>query len=194
MTINFKELNENLKERDLISKYFKNKHNDILQGETCTKANFFNLLREADIIHIATHGKADLEQYNNSFIVFRSLHLEADSLYSYELYDKTIRAKLVVLTACETGIGKDAKGEGMFSIARGFAVAGVPTIAQSLWQINEGATTEVVDYFYENLSKDKKPVFSLTNAQKKYIERNPSDRAHPYYWSGLVMIVSSFGR
>lgn len=188
---NFDDLNASIDEANALKTISPNSLS-VFDGKTCTKNNFLNYVADKDIIHISSHGQADTNQLMNSFIVFHSPTGKADSLYCYELYDTKMIAKLVVLSACETGLGKDGKGEGMFSIARGFAVAGVPTIAQSLWQINANSTPKIMHNFYKNLSISQKPVKALTDAQLEYIQNSDKINAHPYYWASFVMITSHF--
>ena len=198
----FDDLYASVEEADALKKNFSDPHRHtaslrnpslhIYDGKICTKNNFLKNVFDKDIIHISSHGQADTNLLMNSFIVFHTPRGEADSLFSYELYDTKMKAKLVVLSACETGLGKDGKGEGMFSIARGFAVAGVPTIMQSLWQINANSTPKIMRYFYTNLSISSKPVKALTDAQLEYIQNSDNLNAHPYYWASFVMIVSRF--
>ena len=84
----------------------------------------------------------------------------------YDIYNLNLRADLVVLSACQTALGKDIIGEGLVGLTRGFMCAGTPRVAASLWQIDDRATTEFMKRFYEAmLAKGLRPAAALRAAQ-----------------------------
>ena len=93
------------------------------------------------MIHLSTHAGADETDFAPR------IEFIDTSLYLPELYAMKIPADLVVLSACETGLGKFEKGEGVMSLARGFAYAGAGSLVASLWKVNEGSTAAPVQLF-----------------------------------------------
>ena len=99
-----------------------------------------------------------------------------------------IPAQMVVLSACETGIGKEFPGEGIFSMARGFAYAGCPSIIMSLWRVNDEFTAKLMDDFYKNLKDGSGIPEAIRIAKMSFLDESSSFRAFPYYWSGFVSL------
>ncbi|MCK5470191.1 MAG: CHAT domain-containing protein, partial [Cyclobacteriaceae bacterium] len=155
---------------------------DATEGIFKAKASAYSM------IHLALHGQADTVDMFNSRLIFKkdSTSNEDGELRAYELYDMDLsEVQMVVLSACETGIGKQYEGEGIFSIARGFAYAGCPSIVMSLWKVNDKATADLIDFFYANL-KDKVPKDeALRNAKLAYIEKSDDLNAHPSNWAAF---------
>ncbi len=153
-----------------------------LLKEQATKKAFIEHSAYYDILHLSTHASsgdfstpANIEFYNNT-------------LFLNELYSLDLNTNLVVLSACETGVGKLHKGEGAMSIARGFQYAGAQNILFSLWQINDLSTSQVMASFYKNYSDNKSA--NLANHQSKidYLQSNSISniKKSPYYWSAFV--------
>ena len=113
---------------------------------------------------------------------------EEDRLYHYEVANLDLQAQLAVLSACETGQGKYEEGEGVFSLARGFMQAGVPSVVMSLWKVNDLSTSELMPHFYQGLSEDLPIDQSLKVARRAYLENAALRFRHPYYWAGFVVL------
>ena len=158
---------------------------DATEGIFKAKASAYSM------VHLALHGQADTVDMFNSRLIFKkdSTSSEDGELRAYELYDMDLsELHMVVLSACETGIGKQYEGEGIFSIARGFAYAGCPSIVMSLWKVNDKATADLIDFFYANL-KDKVPKDeALRNAKLAYIEKSDDLNAHPSNWAAFISL------
>jgi CHAT domain-containing protein len=99
-----------------------------------------------------------------------------------------LNAQLAVLSACNTGYGKIAKGEGVMSLARGFAQAGVPAIVMSLWTAQDKSTSEIMGNFYKALADGKTKDESLKIAKLTYLENASKLGAHPYFWAAFVLV------
>jgi len=112
---------------------------------------------------------------------------DQEVLYS-ELYHLEMNPDLVVLSACETGIGKLYKAEGAMSVARGFQFAGVQNILFSLWKVNDYTTSVLMDKFYSNVKNGKSYFESTNQAKLDYLadESIPNAKKSPYYWSSFV--------
>lgn len=95
------------------------------------------------------------------------------------------KTELAVLSACETGLGTTTE-EGVFGLQRGFKLAGVKSLLMSLWKVDDKATSQIMQYFYENISAGLSMSEALQNAQKKMRE-NPST-SQPYYWAGWILL------
>jgi len=162
-------------------------------------------LQNYKIIHFATHGFVNEENPKLSGILFAqdttvtidSLeylpHLVAQQnegiLYQSEIYNLKFNADLVVLSACETGLGKITKGEGVIGLTRALLYAGSKNIIVSLWSVNDKSTSKLMISFYENLLNDKKQdKYSkhLSEAKRKMIE--DGKYSHPYFWSPFILI------
>jgi CHAT domain-containing protein len=110
----------------------------------------------------------------------------ADLLTAYETVNLSLSdTKLVVLSACETGLGEVHDGDGIYGLQRAFAVAGADTLLMSLWKVNDRATQLLMVSFYENLiEKQLSPHLALKKAQQTLREKYQ----HPYFWAAFVMV------
>lgn len=159
----------------------------LLMESDATAKSFIKDAEPYSILHISTHALGGT--FNNEpEIQFsdRSLSLE-------ELYGLQLDPQLVVLSACETGVGKVIKGEGALSLARGFQYAGAPNIVFSLWQVNDKSTAELMKYFYKNLKKSHSRDGSVQQASLDYIKDNTiaNPQKSPYYWGAFVYYGST---
>lgn len=97
---------------------------------------------------------------------------------------------MVVLPACETGIGKLQKGEGIISLARAFAYAGAKSIFTTLWQVSDEKTKSLMVSFYRNLKQGETKGAALRKAKLEYLDGNKGkgEATHPFFWAGLIGI------
>jgi CHAT domain-containing protein len=144
-----------------------------------------------DIVHLALHGEADTTNALNSRLVFRTNadSLEDGSLYAHELYDMDLsQLDLAVLSACETGVGKQQTGEGVMSIARGFAYAGCPSLVVSLWKIDDRVSAKIMSQFYKYVKEGQSLDYALTRAKADYILNASEFNSHPFYWAAFMQV------
>jgi len=146
-----------------------------------TKINFKENADQFKIFQLAMHGIVDDDEPLNSKLIFTN-----DSLEAYELYNMEILAELGVLSACETGIGKEAKGEGIMSLSRAFTYAGCNSLVMSLWSIEDGSTAKIVENFFHHLKKGKTKDEALRQAKLDFLQHTKTEFTHPIYWAGLV--------
>ena len=107
-------------------------------------------------------------------------------LQVYEIFNLKINADLVVLSACETGLGKQVKGEGLVGLTQAFLYAGARSIAVSLWNVEDSATADLMIQFHRHISKPNlSKAQALRRAQLDLINR--ADLAHPYNWAAFVL-------
>jgi CHAT domain-containing protein len=95
-------------------------------------------------------------------------------------------ADLVVLSACQTALGKELRGEGLLGLARGFMYAGAPRVIASLWRVADSATTDLMSGFYQALLGSHVPASQALRSAKLRLMRNPL-RSAPYYWAGFSL-------
>jgi len=161
----------------------------LFAGEEATETNFKGLSPQFDIIHLAVHGTGDPSQALNSKLIFRNNldSIEDGNLFAHELYNLDLsRLKLAVLSACETGIGKEYQGEGLFSVARGFAYAGCPSMIMSLWKVQDRITADLMADFYKELVKGSSVDEAICDAKLNFINRSDELTAHPANWSAFI--------
>ncbi|WP_433814758.1 CHAT domain-containing protein [Flavobacterium johnsoniae] len=173
------ELSYSKKELESIRRNFKGKY---LENSNAGFADFKNNAPNYSILHLSTHASSgDIE--TPASIKF----YDQEILYS-ELYNLHINPDLVVLSACETGIGKLYKAEGAMSIARGFQFAGAQNLLFSLWKVNDFTTSVFMSDFYKNVKNDVSYFEANTNAKREYLNDKsiPNAKKSPYYWSSFV--------
>jgi CHAT domain-containing protein/Tfp pilus assembly protein PilF len=140
-------------------------------------------------VHFATHGVVDDERPELSGIVlslFDENGLPRDGfLRLHDVYNLSLPVDLVVLSACETGLGKDVRGEGLLGLVRGFMYAGASAVVASTWKVDDRATRELMERFYRAYFGGKSPAAALREAQ---ISLRDTDRFRaPYYWAGFEL-------
>jgi CHAT domain-containing protein len=147
-------------------------------------------VRDYRILHFATHGWISSGRPELSGIVLSLFYQKGQAqdgaLRLHDIYNLDLIADLVVLSACQTALGKDVRGEGLVGLTRGFMYAGAPRVAASLWKVDDAATAELMAQFYRFMLKDKlSPAASLRAAQLELIKQK---RWHePYFWAGFVL-------
>ena len=142
------------------------------------------------IVHFAMHGLIDENEPEFSSLVFAEDGdaQEDNFLYAYEIKQSKLNASLVVLSACETGVGKYQRGEGVMSIGRGFMYAGVPSVVMTLWKLNDQSAAELIGNFYKNLAKGMQKDKALQQAKLQYLEASNNNTAHPALWGCLMQL------
>lgn len=147
-------------------------------------------LSQYRIVHFATHGILNSQHPELSGVVL-SLFDETGKpqngfLRLHDIFNLKLPAELVVLSACETGLGEDIKGEGLIGLTRGFMYAGSPRVVVSLWSVDDQATSELMKKFYSFMLQDGlKPAAALRSAQIE-MWRNPSYQS-PYFWAAFTL-------
>ncbi len=142
-----------------------------------------------DIIHLAMHTLLNDKEPMRSTLIFSHANDSTDDGYlkTFEIYGIPLKAKMVVLSSCNTGIGMLYSGEGILSLARGFIYSGSLSVVMSMWEIEDKSGTEVVKMFYDNLEKGYSKSVSLKRARTLFLKDADQLRSHPYFWSSLVV-------
>jgi CHAT domain-containing protein len=146
------------------------------------------LLRSVRRIHFATHGLLDERQPELSGLVLtRSPGSREDGLLQvYEIFNLQLSADLVVLSACDTGLGTMVSGEGLVGVTRALLYAGAQSVVVSLWNVNDASTPDLMISFYRHLDQGAGEAESLRLAKLEMI-RHPG-LAHPFYWAPFILI------
>lgn len=142
------------------------------------------------ILHFATHGLLDPRRPENSGLVLCTVKEDGKERDGFvglqDIYGLRAPVDLVVLSACQTALGKDVRGEGLLGLTRGFMYAGASSVVASLWKVDDEATAELMREFYTNmLQREMTPADALRAAQNS-IRQRPEWQA-PYYWAGFTL-------
>jgi len=143
------------------------------------------------IVHLATHGLVNSEHPELSGLVFSLFDKKGQSQDGFlrltDIYNLNLNADLVVLSACQTALGKQINGEGLIGITRGFMYAGSARVVASLWKVDDEATAELMKKFYEGILKDGQTPAEALRAAQMWM-RNQNRWKAPYYWAGFILM------
>jgi len=152
-------------------------------GNGATLKQFEENAVNTGIMHLATHASSG----NDSVVA--GIEFYDSALYLNRIYTLPLKARLVVLSGCETGSGAINKTEGLMSLARAFSYAGTRNVIGSLWQTEDNTSSEIFKNFYSNLSGNDFST-ALYKAKLSVINNSTVASASPYYWSGYIYIGS----
>ncbi len=163
---------------------------DLFVSKDATEDQFTSIAGKYQILHLATHGQVNDRLSDYSFLAFTEQKdsIENELLYIRELYNIQLNADLVVLSACETGVGELQKGEGVISLARAFAYAGAKSIITTLWRVDDANTKDLMISFYSNLKSGMNKDSALTKAKRDFLKNHTGSNAHPFYWAPFIGI------
>jgi len=147
-------------------------------------------LAQYRVVHFATHGLLDNEHPELSGLVFSLVDQHGKPQNGFvelqDIYNLNLSADLVVLSACETGLGKEVRGEGLVGLTRGFMYAGANRVMASLWSVDDVATAELMGRFYQAMEQQgRRPAAALRQAQVAMLKQERW--SSPYYWAGFVI-------
>ena len=173
-----------------ISKLYPKEEVRLLIGKDASEEN----AKHADIshyriVHFASHGLIDEERPQLSALVLspNKTGEEDGFLTMREVFDLKLKADLVVLSACKTGLGRQIRGEGMDGLSRAFFYAGTSRVLVSLWNVYDPSTAEFMTMFYRNLKDNQmNESAALQQARLKMIQSKKY--SHPYYWAPFILI------
>ncbi|WNJ18992.1 CHAT domain-containing tetratricopeptide repeat protein [Pontibacter sp. G13] len=163
-------------------------------GAQATESNFKEVAKSHRILHVAAHTWLHPANPLYSCIVLdpvlesqkEDAEMEDGYLHAYEIYDLDIAADLVILSACNTGVGKIKTGEGIQSIAHAFSYAGCHALVASLWQVQDESSRFIMTQFHQALASGTPKSTALRNAQLEYLSQFPD--AHPALWSSFIFM------
>ncbi|WP_051437557.1 CHAT domain-containing protein [Olleya marilimosa] len=153
-----------------------------LMHQAATKNDALLQAKNYGVLHLSTHANS------GTFTIPANIDFIDQKLYLNDLYSLDLNNQLVVLSACETGVGKLQKGEGSMNLARGFQYAGVENILFSLWKINDLSTSQLMAFFYKNYSQTQSPFLANRLSKLDYLSNQSISnvKKSPYYWSTFI--------
>jgi CHAT domain-containing protein/tetratricopeptide (TPR) repeat protein len=159
------------------------KSDKLFTGQDATRSNFFNYASSYSVVSVFSHAIADTSGSEPKIFMHDSV-----------IFCLTCRglnnpaARLVLLSACQTNIGKNATGEGVYSLARGFSSAGIPSVVATMWSADEQMIYAITEKLNEYLSKGMSKDEALQKAKLYFIQNNGGEKLLPYYWANVVLI------
>ena len=147
-------------------------------------------LKKYRVLHVATHGLLDTERPQFTGLVLSQIGGSGGGdgfLRTDEIFNLRLGSPLVMLSACETGLGREKRGEGVIGLTRAFMYAGAPTVGVSLWSVSDRSTARLMSDFYKEIfTNNANPGVALRTAQIAMIN-NPRYNA-PFFWAPFVLV------
>jgi CHAT domain-containing protein len=184
----------------LVLGYSDNGHLQRVHGEARTIASLLNgdcylekeatiarLIQQAPsspIIHLATHGQSRLDAPNFSYVRLADGQLNAIDAFRLDLQ----KCELVTLSGCETGLSLSGGGDEQLGLSRAFLAAGATSLVISLWPVEDNATNELMQRFYQHLLQGESKVQALRTAQCSLLHQTESMYSHPYFWAAFRLV------
>jgi CHAT domain-containing protein len=155
----------------------------LLVGSAATKRAFLREIPRHRVVQLYAHAQAD-STGAEPLIFFADSALKASDFSTTGL----LPTQLVVLSACQTGVGQATRGEGVFSLARGLAGAGVPATVTTLWRVDNAATYRLTELFFKKLKEGLPKDEALQRAKLEFLKTAPGTQQLPSFWAGMVLI------
>jgi CHAT domain-containing protein/Tfp pilus assembly protein PilF len=174
----------------LFERWFGNKSRVYLEQEAKEEKLKSPDLSSYRFLHFATHGLVNEKNPKLSGLILTqedTTSKEDGILHLGEIYNLNLNADLVVLSACETGLGQIAHGEGIIGLTRGFLYAGASNVLVSLWQVSDMTTSDLMMDFYDKMLGGMSKAEALREAKLQMIRRDPG-YAKPYYWAPFILV------
>jgi CHAT domain-containing protein len=156
----------------------------LLKNTEATKARFMQYAPHSRVIQLFTHADADSTDAVEPRIYFHDAPLRLSELSQADRFD----AQLLVLSACKTGIGHNQRGEGVFSLARGFAALGIPSTITTLWSVEDQPTYKLTKLFYKHLAQNLPKDEALQRAKLDWLAQGGAADALPSQWAGMILV------
>jgi CHAT domain-containing protein len=156
----------------------------VLVRQEATRSGTRRHLSSQALIHLATHADLDEEDPLGSALLLRPDGGDSGRLEVQEIFGLDLNASLVILSACETSLGKLTEGDEVVGLARAFIYAGTPSVISTLWSVDDRASYELMRGFLQGLKAGRPKGESLRQAQLAALEKYP----HPYYWAAYQLI------
>jgi CHAT domain-containing protein len=155
----------------------------VLVRTDATKDQTRRHLNAQPLIHLATHADLDEEDPMGSALLLRAERGDTGRLEVQEIFGLSLSANLVILSACDTSLGKLTQGDEIVGLTRAFMYAGTPSVISTLWRVDDRASYELMQAFYESLREGQAKGEALRQAQLAILQRYP----HPYYWAAYQL-------
>lgn len=154
----------------------------LFQGPDASKANLAKFGAEADVLHLATHGVWDAtDSLKNYLSLSNGETLDQEDIFGLDLSETS----MVTLSACNTALGDSQDLGYVSSLAEAFWIAGSRSVVASLWAVEDGATSDLMEEFYRGLKSGRTRAEALRDAQRSVMKKDAYQ--HPYYWSGFLL-------
>jgi CHAT domain-containing protein len=156
-----------------------------LTRESATKQSFLESFPKYAIVHVYSHAMADHTDeprlyFHDQPVMMKDLQVLPE-----------VKTQLMVLSGCQTGVGKSIKGEGVLSLARAFAAAGIPSTITTLWSVDDRVTYRLMENFYRHLHLGIASDEALQQAKLDFLEQYDGENELPYYWASTVALGQS---
>ncbi len=188
--VRLRRLPESLREAQSIGALYGRDRTSLFVGAEASEENLKNnpLVSSAQVLHLAAHGlvREDRPNHSGLFLSYDSDPAEDGILQVFEIFKLRLQADLVVLSACESGKGRQLRGEGVLGLTRAFLYAGAPSLVVSLWQVADGPTADFMLTFHRQLRTGGSKSDALRSAKLEAIQSGT--RSHPFYWAPFVLI------
>jgi len=163
----------------------------VLSEFAATRERLLNTdLSQYAMLHLATHGFLDPKRPEYSGLLLSTVNSQGKQIDGFvglqDIYQLRAPVLMVVLSACQTALGKDVRGEGLIGMTRGFMHAGASSVVASLWNVDDGATAELMKRFYSNLLQQGMTPAEALRAAQNSIRQEP-EWASPYYWGAFTI-------
>jgi CHAT domain-containing protein/Tfp pilus assembly protein PilF len=161
---------------------------DAFVGERATEATFKKVAKDYRVLHLSMHAYADDSLPLYSVLAFQPTDdsLGEDGfLFGFEIFEMSLNADLAVLSACNTGSGKFARGEGIMNLARTFRYTGCTNIVLALWEADDLASRHLMADFFRHLKSGKGKAGALREAKLALLETR---YAHPHFWAPFILV------
>jgi CHAT domain-containing protein/Flp pilus assembly protein TadD len=174
----------------------------VCRGQEATETRVKRTAHGPSLLHFATHGYVDDDLPLDSGLVLARRPADAGSevpdnglLQAWEIFESVrLSADLVTLSACQSGLGKEVRGEGLIGLTRAFQYAGGRTVLASLWSVSDQSTALLMERFYTYLTQGMGMAEALRHAQLDLVEgasdpgeSHEADFAHPFHWAGFQL-------
>lgn len=165
---------------------------EVLLGPSATKTTFKKEAPEYDLLLFSTHGEMIESDPLKSNLRFTPTRQDDGKLTVSEIFDMEVKANLVTLSACETGLARGTKGDfpqgdDLVGLSRAFIHAGAPSVVASLWKVSDESTVAMMRSFYSNLQTMPKAE-ALQKAQRALAKSNTMTSSHPYFWAPFILV------
>jgi CHAT domain-containing protein len=163
----------------------------VLSDVSATRDRLFKTdLAQYAMLHLATHGIFDPDRPEDSGLLLSTTDRDGQQIDGFlrlqDIYELRAPVLLVVLSACETALGRDVQGEGLIGVTRGFMYAGASSVVASLWKVDDAATAELMKLFYSNMLQGGMTPGEALRAAQNSIRQQPDWRS-PYYWAAFTL-------
>ena len=165
----------------------KNWGGTIFTGDKTTEELVYQYLPKAGIAHFAMHAIVNDQSPMLSKFLLNSSEENDGFLHTYEIYNLDFSSQLVILSACNTGVGQWKRGEGMLSLERAFQFAGCPSLLSTLWTVDDASTSNLMDRFLAKLDEGIPKDVALKAARLSYLDEASPEYLHPFYWSAFKL-------